>query len=404
MFRFPTRFLIVVELGLALLAALGLTRLRGDLTRRLNRTSAPCCRVHTHSRRSSSLRSARSRSSISSIHQPRQNPMVPARDWLAPPPSVAVVRADGRPQPRTFTPRHRDAASADVPARARLGGRRAVLRAARRAAAEHRRRFLERAVGGLLRRHLGRAGTSTSGAITTAKPRSCRAAWRSLDFNAQTLQVHPRSSATFWRTYRRDARAEPVPAERRRAAARRSRRIMRYVYRVDGAARVRFVRGSARRVTDGEETATRLLAADFDPDRRDLCCTTPPTRRCIRRSAKSSAAPARRPARAVITREDARRARRSTPTRRRTGSCCWPTRSIPGWTAEVDGTPAPVYRANLCGRAASSCRRGTTGPLRLRSARVSITRPADHDAVAVAADPVLRAAYADRRGRLDGAA
>src|SRR5207237_8081701 len=34
LFRFPTRFLIVVELGLALLAALGLTRLRDDLARR----------------------------------------------------------------------------------------------------------------------------------------------------------------------------------------------------------------------------------------------------------------------------------------------------------------------------------------------------------------------------------
>ena len=32
LFRFPTRFLIVVELGLAVLAALGLTRLGADLT------------------------------------------------------------------------------------------------------------------------------------------------------------------------------------------------------------------------------------------------------------------------------------------------------------------------------------------------------------------------------------
>ena len=37
LFRFPTRFLIVVELGLALLAAIGLTRLGADLARRWRR-------------------------------------------------------------------------------------------------------------------------------------------------------------------------------------------------------------------------------------------------------------------------------------------------------------------------------------------------------------------------------
>src|SRR5258708_20095128 len=43
LFRFPTRFLIVVELGLALLAAAGLTRLRVGLERRWAAPSrVPC--------------------------------------------------------------------------------------------------------------------------------------------------------------------------------------------------------------------------------------------------------------------------------------------------------------------------------------------------------------------------
>ena len=99
MFRFPTRFLIVVELGLAVLGAIGLTRLRGDLQRRLPAPSrAP-------------LAIAVTICAATAIdlwfHQPRQNPMVPARDWLAPPAAAQMILAD-TPQPRTFTPRHRD--------------------------------------------------------------------------------------------------------------------------------------------------------------------------------------------------------------------------------------------------------------------------------------------------------
>ena len=155
LFRFPTRFLIVVELGLALLAALGLTRLRGDLARRLNRTSGADAAASTRIPASLSLRSARSRSSTCAIHQPRQNPMVPAREWLAPPASVAIVNADGT-EPRTFTPWRRDR-SIDGRSRTLHGwaNLQAVLRPSRRVAAEHRRRFLGSAVGRLLRRHLG---------------------------------------------------------------------------------------------------------------------------------------------------------------------------------------------------------------------------------------------------------
>ena len=119
MFRFPTRFLFIVELGLALLAGLGLTRLRGDLTRRLNGTSGADAAAST--RIPVVVVTAICALTVVdlAIHQPRQNPMVPAREWLAPPASVAIVNADGT-EPRTFTPWVAIAPSTDVPGSCRL--------------------------------------------------------------------------------------------------------------------------------------------------------------------------------------------------------------------------------------------------------------------------------------------
>jgi hypothetical protein len=98
-FRAPTRFLVVVELGIALLAAIGLTRLRKDLEHRWGGATwittglgVAVCVVTA---------------ADLFINQPRQNPMVRAGDWLAPPATVGLVRADTA-EPRTFTPHHRD--------------------------------------------------------------------------------------------------------------------------------------------------------------------------------------------------------------------------------------------------------------------------------------------------------
>ena len=84
LFRFPTRFLIVVELGLALLGAVGLTRLRADLQRRAAAARMP---------RALALALCAGTALDLFIHQPRQNPMVPARDWLAAASAVDVIRA-----------------------------------------------------------------------------------------------------------------------------------------------------------------------------------------------------------------------------------------------------------------------------------------------------------------------
>ena len=98
-FRAPTRFLVVVELGVALLAAIGLTRLRENVERRwggARRLSAALGTVVCVVTAVDLF-----------VNQPRQNPMVPTGEWLAPPATAKMVLADTA-APRTFTPHHRD--------------------------------------------------------------------------------------------------------------------------------------------------------------------------------------------------------------------------------------------------------------------------------------------------------
>lgn len=83
-FRFPTRFLVVVDLMIAVLAALGLKVARSDLQRLLRRISphvtkllAPVLVIGT------ALDLA--------AHQTHQNPYVPAGEWLAPPAAVTKL-------------------------------------------------------------------------------------------------------------------------------------------------------------------------------------------------------------------------------------------------------------------------------------------------------------------------
>ncbi len=94
-FRGPTRFLFIVEMGIALLGGIGLTRLIEDVAKvskagsRLPQLAAwTICAVTV---------------ADLTFHQARRNPMVSAPEWLAAPASVATIRSDN-PVPRTFTP------------------------------------------------------------------------------------------------------------------------------------------------------------------------------------------------------------------------------------------------------------------------------------------------------------
>ena len=98
MFRFPTRFLFVVELALALLGGLGLTLVEEFVARKVARKDV--------GRRVSIMVGVLvvAWSATDLVHQNyRQNPFVDAASWLAPPRAAALIRADGK-DGRIFTP------------------------------------------------------------------------------------------------------------------------------------------------------------------------------------------------------------------------------------------------------------------------------------------------------------
>ena len=334
MFRFPTRFLIVVELGLALLAAVGLTRLGSDLARRWPSPSRIPALV------AAAICAATALDLF--IHQPRQNPMVPAREWLAPPASVELVRT-GTPQPRTFTPRHRDM---------------------------HRRTF-QLAHGwtdtaryfqlrDVLAPNLGGGywGIPSGDCYVGISPRwfvdvwgdhsrelSLMAFLAAYDFEAGTLKVRPSLPAVlsgYGVTHLLSSfpvQGAQLPLAGRTANA--------FVYRIEGAARVRFVR-AARHVTD-PEAATRLLDPAFDPNREVLLA-----------DARPAAGPAVDEAIEVPSGAPAPRAAIIRETQKEIvveaaaeidGFLLLADTFYPGWSAEVDGRPVALYRANLSVRA-----------------------------------------------------
>jgi hypothetical protein len=330
MFRFPTRFLIVVELGLALLGAVGLTRLRTDLERRWTAPSRVPLLIVVAICLGTALDLF--------VHQPRQNPMVSGRDWLAAPHSVAVVHADNS-EPRTFTPRHRDLHMrtfvrargwADVTPYFEL------------------RELLEPNTGG------GFWNTPSADCYAGIAARWYVDVWGDhnretlmallayLDFKTETLRVHP-ALAKVLRTYGVSHVLSPFP-EQEAAFPLVSHEKHAYIYRVEGAARVRFVR-AARYVKTDREAGTRFLDNGFDPDREILLHEAPEPAQADAEDGEDvpEATAASRP---VVTHEDSRHVviAADAPA---DGFLLLADTYYPGWTAQVDGTPTPVYRANL---------------------------------------------------------
>jgi hypothetical protein len=330
LFRFPTRFLVVVDLGLAILGGVGVAALGDDIARRLpGRSLVPVC-------------VAVALCGVTTVdlwyHQPRQNPMVPAREWLAPPPAIEAIRADTA-QPRTFTPRHRDL---------------------------HRRTFLLArgwsnvdpyfAIRDLLEPNLGGGlwnlpsgdgyvGVSARWYVDVwgdhNREASLMSALAYLDFNAGALRVHPRLP-NILRTYGVTHVLTPYPQAdevlpfmQRAGGA--------YIYRVPDAQRVRFVRG-ATVVASERGAAARLLDPRFDPSREIVLEDT--TDRPDPPADSSDVTAGAQPATAVITRETGSEliVDADAP---RNGYLLLADTYYPGWTAEVDGQPTTLYRADV---------------------------------------------------------
>jgi hypothetical protein len=327
LFRFPTRFLIVVELGLALLAAAGLTRLRADLARRWPASIIPAlvtagiCALTVLDL---------------SVHQPRQNPIVPAREWLTPPRAVEIVHAD-TPRPRTFTPRHRDF-------------HRAAFQQARGWAKVdpyfRLRDVLEPNTGGGFWDTPSAdcyAGISARWSIDVwgdhNREASLAAILTSVNFQDGTLRAHP-ALANVLRTFGVTHVLSPFP-QKGTALTLLRQDPGAFVYRVEGSARARFVQRAVA-VGSDKDAVTRLLENAFDPDREILLHDTtlpgPPRESGVTQQGT-----------AAITRDDSEHVVVSVDAPA-DGYLLLADTYYPGWTADVDGAPAPVIRANLAAR------------------------------------------------------
>ena len=331
LFRFPTRFLIVVELGIALLAAFGLTRARAEIAQRWPSRAwlAPAAAAAVCVLTALDL----------FIHQPRQNPIVPSSTWLAPPASAALVR-EGTPSPRTFTPRHREV-------------HRRVFQAARGWADvtpyyELRDVLAPNLGGGFWNLPSGDCyvGISPRWYVDVWGDHNRELALMSLlaanDFRTSTLRARPNLPAmlaAYGVTHM--ISSYPVDGVQMPFAGRAGQA---YVYRVDGAARVRIV--AAARHQGDADAAKRLLDPAFDVGREVLLHDAPPSIHPTVEEA-SGAAPA---GTAAIVSENGPElvVDAETPS---DAFLLLADTYYPGWTAEIDGRPATVYRANLSVRA-----------------------------------------------------
>ena len=332
LFRFPTRFLIVVELGLALLAAIGLTRLARDLQARWRMRARLACAIAVGICAGTAIDLF--------IHQPRQNPMVPADSWLAPPASVGVLQRDTA-QPRTFTPRHREL------------HRRAFLQARGWANVEpyfELRDVLQPNTGGGFWNTPSAdcyAGIAARWYVDTWGDHNREGVlmWRltAIDYANGVINLHP-SIARVLGAYGVTHLLTPYP-QAGTSLPFVGHEGNAYVYRIDGASRVRFV-AAARRVSNEHEAAAGLLDPSFDPDREVLLHDAPEG--AIHASDGTTAVTGR--GRAAIIREDARQMTIDVDAPA-DGFLLLADTYYPGWTAQVDGREAPIYRANISVRA-----------------------------------------------------
>jgi hypothetical protein len=116
---------------------------------------------------------------------------------------------------------------------------------------------------------------------------------------------------------------------------------MAYIYRVQDAARLRFVRTGLNVATD-VEAMRRLVDPNFDPNREVLLHEAPPTRGSafIRSNGRSTSGPPK------IVSEDAGaiEVEVDAPS---DGFLLLADTYYPGWIATVDGAETPIFRANL---------------------------------------------------------
>jgi hypothetical protein len=320
-FRAPTRFMVVVDLGIVLLAAIGLTRLRAPQIAKF-----AICAVTV---------------ADLVIHQRRWNPMVPADEWLRPPRTVAVVKADAS-APRTFTPHHRD-----------------IHRDTHDRNAGWRNLDPYFKLRDLLQPNIG-AGywdVASADCYVGLAPRWYVTVWSYHYFESSfiaelgfrelhrgVLSVKP-GFVNLLAAYGVTHVLSPFPARDERLTLL-AQEPNAYVYRVEGAKRVRLVPSGRRMYTDAHAVA-RLREPSFDPDREVLLLDAPASLASV---ADGDEQDRQEPGRAVVVREEARDVVIDAFAAE-DGFLLLADMYYPGWTARVDGVVTPVYRANVTARA-----------------------------------------------------
>ena len=327
-FRFPTRFLIVVELGLALLGAIGLAHVRAALSRHhrpfVGLTVGVAVCVAT----------------IADLwfYQPRQNPMVDAGAWLARPPMATLLAKPGAAV-RTFNPRHRDLHRlafagargwADLTPYFRL------------------RDVLDPNTGG------GFWNIPSADCYAAIAPRwyvdlwgdhnrelSLMAFLTGLDTTRHVVKIAP-VLPNVLRGFGVTHLLSPQPIEGAPLALV-AQLPDAYAYRIDRASRVRIV-GAAEYVANDSAAVRRLVDPSFDPDRAVILDDVPPPEGAVSSDSEGPAG------RAAIVEEDATHITLDADATR-DGYLVLADTFYPGWSVQIDGVPAPMYRANLAIRA-----------------------------------------------------
>lgn len=339
LFRCPTRFLVVVDLGLCVLAAIGLSRLEprlGSILRRFNAERAARAFV---------ILICLGTTLDLFIHQPRQNAMVPAPSWLATPYTARMVQDDtlGPGHKRVFTPfRMEFHVGANRMARGWSDLRPYYM--LRDLVEPNANAFWDLPaadcyMGIAPSWHIDVWGDHNRGPL--------------LMYNAivpvrgeKRLHAQP-AFANLMRAYGVTHVIAPYPIRQLEPAMPMPTEGFEHdvlVYRIPGASRVRVV-SSAERASSSQDAVKRLLAKSFDPDALLFLHDAPA-------SAVAQVGPARAHpgASAKIERErgDEVVVRANAPAG---GFLLLADTFYPGWSAEVDGRATPLYRANISVRA-----------------------------------------------------
>ncbi len=337
-FRFPTRFLVVVDLCLCVLGGVGLSLLARDLRTLLTRWKlARIVPVIVFGVVGGTVLDL-------SLHQPRQNPVVFADAWLEPPFTVKFLQTEPG-KPRLYTPHHMEYHLAAFSAAHGWSDLRPYF-AIRDLVQPNSNLYWGLATADCYAGiapswHEDVWGSHTRGSIVVAPTIRPMLREHRLDAKPSFLSLMRAYGVTHVISpFVVDALAPEVPLEAQPGREAK-------VYRVPNSSRVHVAEHAV--ISADTRAAVGIMTSDaFDPDRDVVLADAPPA---LVAASNANAAPpviGRGHARIVHDEEEAVTVEADAP---RGGFLVLADTFFPGWLAEVDGKPTPIYRANVSVRA-----------------------------------------------------